>query len=67
MCNLKLDTSELIYKTETDPRQSMDLGVQGCGGRVEGPGGRGWEFRIHRSKLLYMCVTESLYHTSETV
>ena len=55
MWNLKYDTNELIYETETDlwlPR-----------GRGSG-GGMDWEFGISRCKLLY--ITESLCCTPET-
>ena len=51
MWNLKYDTNELIYKTETDSQtQRTDLWLprrRGDGGRMD------WEFGISRCKLLY--------------
>ena len=51
MWNLKYDTNELIYKTETDSQtQRTDLWLpRGAGG-----GGVDWEFGISRCKLLYI-------------
>ena len=48
MWNLKYDTNELIYETETDS-QTCEL-PRGRGGR----GGLGWQFGISRCKLLYI-------------
>ena len=52
MCNLKYDTSELIYETETDSqtyRADLWLPRESVGG-----GGMDWEFEISRCKLLYI-------------
>ena len=52
MWNLKYDTNELIYKTETDSQtQRTDLWLPGGKG---GGGGMDWEFGISRCKLLYI-------------
>ena len=51
MWNLKYDTNELIYKTETD------LQTQKTNMVTKGEKGRGvitWEFEISRYKLLYI-------------
>ena len=52
MWNLKYDTNELIYETETDSQtQRTDLWLpRGSGGR----GGMDQEFGISRCKLLYI-------------
>ena len=51
MWNLKYDTDELIYKTETDSQKQK----QTCGCQEEGVGGRiNGEFRISRYKPLYI-------------
>ena len=51
MQNLKYDTNELIYKTETDSQtRRRDSGCQGGQG---GGGGKGWEFGMNRCKLAY--------------
>ena len=51
MWNLKYDTSELIYDTETDSQaQTTDLWLP----RGRGRGGKGWEFVVGRCKLLYI-------------
>ena len=47
MWNLKYDTNELIYETETDSQTERRLVVAKGGGA-----GRGWEFGISRCKLL---------------
>ena len=47
MCNLKYDTKELIYETETDSDIENRLLV------AEGEGGMDWDFRISRWKPLY--------------
>ena len=47
MWNLKYDTNELIYETDTDSDTENRLVV------AEGEGGMDWEFRISRCKLLY--------------
>ena len=51
MWNLKYDTNELIFKTETDSQtQRTDfLVVKG----EEGGRGTEWEFGVSRCKLLY--------------
>ena len=52
MCNLKYDTNELIYETETDSqtyRTDLWLPRESVGG-----GGMDWEFEISRCKLLYI-------------
>ena len=52
MCNLKYDTSELIYEIETDSqtyRADLWLPRESVGG-----GGMDWEFEISRCKLLYI-------------
>ena len=52
MCNLKYDTNELIYETETDSqtyRTDLWLLRESVGG-----GGMDWEFEISRCKLLYI-------------
>ena len=52
MWNLKYDTNELIYETETDSQtQKTDLWLP-KGRRREG--GMDWEFGISRYKLLYI-------------
>ena len=52
MWNLKYDTNEPIYETETDSwTQRTDLWLprgRGCGGGME------WEFGISRCKLVYI-------------
>ena len=52
MWNLKYDTNELIYETETDLQiERTDLWLpRGRGGG----GGKDWEFGISRCKLLYI-------------
>ena len=40
MCNLKYDTNELIYKTETDSQREQTGGCQGGGGLRKGWSGR---------------------------
>ena len=47
MWNLKYDTKELIYETETDSDIENRLLV------AEGEGGMDWDFRISRRKPLY--------------
>ena len=47
MCNLKYDTNELIYETETDS-QRADLWLPRA---RKGDGGKDWEFGINISKL----------------
>ena len=49
MWNLKYDTNELIYKTETDSNIAYLWLPRGRWGK----GGMDWEFRISRYKLLY--------------
>ena len=51
MWNLKYDTNELIYETETDSQtQKTDLWLpRGRGGG----GGMEWEFGVSRCKLVY--------------
>ena len=52
MCNLKYDTNELIYETETHSQtHGTDLWLprESVGG-----GGMDWEFEISRCKLLYI-------------
>ena len=52
MWNLKYDTDELIYKTETDSQtQKTNLWLPKVKG---GGGGKNWEFEISRYKLLYI-------------
>ena len=46
MWNLKYDTNEPVYKTETDSRREQTCGCRG--------GGMEWEFGISRCKLLYI-------------
>ena len=48
MWNLKYDTNELIYKTETDSQTENRLVVA-----KQGKEGMDWEFGISRYKLLY--------------
>ena len=48
MWNLKYDTNELIYETDTDSDTENRLVV------AEGEGGMDWEFGISRYKLLYI-------------
>ena len=51
MWNLRYDTNEPIYETETDPQTEYRLVV------AEGKGGAGrkvWEFGISRCKLVYI-------------
>ena len=51
MWNLRYDTNEPIYETETDPQTEYRLVV------AEGKGGGGrkvWEFGISRCKLVYI-------------
>ena len=50
MWNLKYDTSELIYKTETDSGIKSRLMI--AKGRRK-RGGMDWEFGVSRCKLLY--------------
>ena len=51
MWNLKYDTNELIYETETESQpQRTDLWLPS---RMESSGGIDWEFGISRCKLLY--------------
>ena len=51
MWNLKYDTNELIYETETGSQtQRTDLWLPRAGGGV----GKEWEFEISRHKLLYI-------------
>ena len=52
MWNLKYDTNELIYETETDSQtQRTDLWLpRGWGGGGEG---MDWELGVSRCKLLY--------------
>ena len=52
MWNLKYDTNELIYETETGSQtQRTDLWLpRGRGGQ----GGKDWEFGISRCKLFYI-------------
>ena len=52
MWNLKYDTNELIYKTETDA-QTQKTNLWLPRGR-EGRGEMDWEFVISRCKLLYI-------------
>ena len=53
MWNLKRDTDELTYETETDSQTSRtDLWLP-AGWDVEG-GGINWEFGIRRCQLVYM-------------
>ena len=50
MWNLKYDTNEPIYKTETDSQaQRTDLWLPRGGG-----GGKDWEFGVGRCKLLHL-------------
>ena len=49
--NLKYDTNEHIYETETDSQtKTTDLWLPGVGGG----GGMDWEFGISRCKLVYI-------------
>ena len=51
MWNLKYDTSELIYETETDSQiENRPVVAKGEGGG----GGMEWEFGVSRCKLLYI-------------
>ena len=50
MWNLKYDTNELIYETETDLQRTDSWLASG----EEGRGEIGWEFGISRGKLLYI-------------
>ena len=50
MWNLKNDTNELIYKTETESQRKQTSGYQ----RGKGWGGINWEFRINIYTLLYI-------------
>ena len=55
MWNLKYDTNEHIYKTETDSQDTENRLVVARGAGAEaGRGGKDWEFRIIRGKLLYI-------------
>ena len=55
MWNLKSNTNELIYETETDSQtQKIDLLFPGLGGRHGEWVGIDWEFGISRCKLLYI-------------
>ena len=49
MWNLKYDTNEHIYETETDSQREQTCGCKGGGGNG---GGKDWEFGISRCKLL---------------
>jgi len=51
MWNLKYDTNELIYKTDTDSHRKQTMVTKGKGG-----GGINWEFGISRHRLLYIKV-----------
>ena len=51
MWNLKYDTNELIYKTETDS-QTQRTDVRLPRGKGRG-GGMDWKFGVSRCKLLY--------------
>ena len=52
MWNLKYNTNEPIYETETDSQiQRTDLWLPRAGGSR---GGKEWEFGISRCKLLYV-------------
>ena len=52
--NLKYDTNELIYKTETELQtQRTDLWLPS---RMVSRGGTDWEFGISRCKLLYQYI-----------
>ena len=52
MWNLKYDTNELIYETETDSQtQRTELLLPGGRGRE---GGMEWEFGVSRCKLLHI-------------
>ena len=53
MWSLKYDTTELVYKTETQRHRGQTCGWQGGGAK----GGIDWEFGISRCKLLH---TESI-------
>ena len=48
MWNLKYDTKEFIYKTETDIENKLMITKGGSGGRII------LEFEISRYKLLYI-------------
>ena len=50
MWNLNYDTSELIYRTETDSQTENRFAVAK---REEGEGWMDWEFGISRRKLLH--------------
>ena len=51
MWNLKYDTNELIYETETNSQtERTELWPPRWGSR----GGKDWEFGISRGKLLYI-------------
>ena len=52
MWNLKYDTNELVYETETDS-QTERTGLWLPKGRGSG-GGMDWEFEISRCKLLHL-------------
>ena len=61
--NLKYDTNELFYETETDSDIENRLAVV----KEEGKGGgMDWEFGTSSCKLLYVCITEPLCSTPET-
>ena len=49
MWSLKYDTTELVYKTETQRHRGQTCGWQGGGAK----GGIDWEFGISRCKLLH--------------
>ena len=52
--NLKYDTNELFYETETESQpQRTDLWLPS---RMESSGGIDWEFGISRCKLLYQYI-----------
>ena len=51
MWNLKYDTNELIYETETDSYRGQTCGYQGAGG--EDGKGMDQKFKSSRYKLLY--------------
>ena len=53
MWNLKYDSNELIYETETDSQtQRTDLWLPR--GKQGGEGGMDWEFGVSRGKVLYV-------------
>ena len=65
MWNLKYNTNEPVYKTETDTQAWRTCGCQVGGGGCE----MNWEFRVSRCKLLHSewISNEVLYSTGNYV